>query len=109
MGCTPDMQWCWATNGSSARSGAFVDQLKQHRVALTGDRLSLRSPYGKAQLTWREGLRVGSRQVPHEYPRYKSRQVSAERFPQAIPVRGDEHLLLLDWDVGSREDLPITA
>ncbi|MCT2975408.1 hypothetical protein [Propionibacterium freudenreichii] len=87
--------------------GAFVDQLKQHRVALTGDRLSLRPPYGKAQLTWQEGLRVGSRRVPHEYARYKSRQVSAERFPQAIPVRGDEHLLLLDWEAGSREDLPI--
>ncbi|CBL57697.1 Hypothetical protein PFCIRM513_10080 [Propionibacterium freudenreichii] len=33
--------------------------------------------------------------------------MSAERFPQAIPVRGDEHLLLLDWEAGSREDLPI--
>lgn len=87
----------------------FVDELKQYRVSLSGDRLAVRSPYGKAQLVWRDSMRVGNMEVNHDYARYKSRRCSAERTPQAIAMRGDEHLLLMDWDAMSREDLPIKS
>ncbi len=87
----------------------FTDELKRYRVGLRGKRLNVRMPYGRAWLDWKGSFHVDGHPVSHDYPRYKGRQVVAERNPSAIAVNGSGHLLMLDWEMGTREETPLVS
>lgn len=81
----------------------FLRQIKQYRVRLSGHRLSLTSPYGRFELTWRGDFRVNGRVVDAWYPRYESLAVRAPRNPSRLQINGTRDQLRLDWAELRRE------
>ncbi|WIY82540.1 hypothetical protein [Propionimicrobium sp. PCR01-08-3] len=80
----------------------FLQQLRQYRLRLSGDRLTLSSPFGRFELTWCKEFRVNGRIVESDYPRYDAPGVQVPRNPTEMTVRGTRHRLRLDWSTGKR-------
>lgn len=87
--------------------GGFLRQLKQYRLRLEGDRLSLTSPYGRYELSFGGDFRVNRQLIDANYQRYDSHAVRAPRNPSQLLFTGTTHQLLLDWATGRRVEAVI--
>ncbi|WP_341730059.1 hypothetical protein [Brooklawnia sp.] len=81
----------------------FLEQLKQYRLRLSGDHLTLTSPLGRFDLTWGKDFKVNGHVIDCQYPRYEAPGVQVPRNPDEIEVIGSGHALRLEWGAGIRE------
>lgn len=75
----------------------FVRQIKQHLLSLRGTELTLVTPYGRYDLLYNQGFRLGGQPISADYPRYDCHWVRAERYPTELTIASNRHTLHLDW------------
>lgn len=81
---------------------AFLRQLKQYRLHLSGKRLTLTSPFDRFDLVSGREFKVNGRIIDSQYPRYNAPGVQIPRNPEEIEITGTRHRLRLEWGSGIR-------
>ncbi len=81
---------------------AFLRQLKQYRLDLSGKRLTLTSPFDRFDLISGREFKVNGRIIDSQYPRYNAPGVQVPRNPEEIEITGTRHRLRLEWGSGIR-------
>lgn len=73
------------------------------RLRYERHRLTFSIGQGELQVRWRRGLWIDGVHRPHDFPRYATPWVNAEREPERIVVECAGERLVLDWAAGTRE------